>query len=89
MEAVLTRDLIRLAMESIERLGTAEELPDPVVLDLPDGLPGTRGRQVRWEPLVALTVAGHICRYWSQVNRRNSLTSKVYRALYGPVPVQP
>ncbi|MFJ5926497.1 hypothetical protein ACIQF6_28235 [Kitasatospora sp. NPDC092948] len=66
MESVLTRDLIRLATESIDRLGAAEELPDPVVLELPDTLPLSRGRTVEWHPLVALAVAGHICRYWAQ-----------------------
>ncbi|MGW4803030.1 hypothetical protein [Kitasatospora sp. NPDC004272] len=66
MESVLTRDLVRLAMESIDRLGTAEELPDPVVLELPGTLPVTRGRTVEWHPLTALAVAGHICQHWAQ-----------------------
>ncbi|MFE2729196.1 hypothetical protein [Kitasatospora sp. NPDC059327] len=61
----MTRDLISSAMESIERAVSGGE-PDPVVLNLPDDLPRARGRTVEWEPLVALAVAGHICRYWSQ-----------------------
>ncbi|MFB7673192.1 hypothetical protein ACFC26_17460 [Kitasatospora purpeofusca] len=70
MESVLTRDLIRLAMDSIERLGTGEDLPDPVVLNLPEGLPQSHGRTVRWAPLVALAVAGHICQHWHGGNRQ-------------------
>ncbi|MFJ4679197.1 hypothetical protein [Kitasatospora sp. NPDC088783] len=65
MQSVLTRDLIGLATRSLDRPG-AGGAPDPVLLPLPDTLPASRGRTVRWHPLVALAVAGHICRHWAQ-----------------------
>ncbi|MFJ5071615.1 hypothetical protein ACIQC7_34885 [Kitasatospora sp. NPDC088556] len=62
METVLTRDLIRVAMESIEQAGTDRD-PTPVVLEFPTS--EHMGAVVRWHPLVALAVAGHICQWWS------------------------